>query len=648
MKHLILGTAGHIDHGKTALIRALTGTDCDTHPEEKRRGITINLGFAHLDFPDGLGIGIIDVPGHHDFVHTMVGGASSIDMGLLVVAADEGVMPQTKEHLQIMQVLGVHSGLIALTKIDVADQAQRAAAEIQVREAVSGSFLQNAPIMPVSSLSCEGIEALKDCIRRVAGNAAAKPPGATFRLYIDRIFEAKGFGQVVNGSVLSGRLRVGDSVFLLPGKNASFRVRGLQRHGLAVDEVQAGDRAALNLAGLRRADVRRGMLLSGEELEPVDLLDAQLELFREAPELKLRSQCIFYLGTHECQTKVHLLDRDSLSGGTLGLAQLHLQKAGVFYYGDRFVLRDSSGACTIGGGRIIDALPLHHRRRPPELVARLQKIAAGGKAEAFAAEIRKRPGAISGGHLARVFNLPPAELLEEYAASLPQDIVCRKDGRRLLFITKDQDESLRARMLEILNDFHRQNPLEAGGCSAQELLGLLALPPGGDNRAYLELLLDELRSQGLLKSLGAAWGLAAHEAAAEAGLEREIKFVGDYLKSCGMQVPLMAELIGAARAQGIDEKLVRQVLRYLVGKKQAYSVDDTCLHAELVDSSRIKLLEALHSSPQGVTLAQFRDLIGGNRKVCLSLCNIFDAEGIVLRKGDVRVLTEKGRRVPTV
>jgi selenocysteine-specific elongation factor len=326
MKHLIMGTAGHVDHGKTSLVKALTRIDCDTHVEEKKRGITIHLGFAHLDLGDGETLGIVDVPGHKDFIHTMVGGASGIDFVLLVIAADSGIMPQTREHLNIMRILGIKRGIIVLTKADLVDTELLAMVREEVRELVAGTFLENAPMVDVSAKTGAGLEALQDAIRTLVQQSEAKPEAGVFRLFVDRIFTVSGFGTVVTGSVLSGKVRTGDTLYLLPGKEDGYRVRRLERHGAEVSEIVAWDRSSINLVGLEKADFRRGMLLSDRLLRASTMIDARLEIYEPEVALGHWSQVIFHVGTHEQQARLHLLDKDKLKAGETALVQIHLRE----------------------------------------------------------------------------------------------------------------------------------------------------------------------------------------------------------------------------------------------------------------------------------------------------------------------------------
>jgi len=637
-----MGTAGHIDHGKTALTKALTGIDCDTHKEEKARGITINLGFAHLDLPSGDSLGIVDVPGHKDFIHTMVAGASGIDFVLMVVAADAGVMPQTHEHLQIMEILGIRSGLVALTKIDLVQSDIVDMAEEEIYELVHGTFLEDAPIVRLSSVTGEGVDLLKNSIAEVVSHLEDRPVGEVFRLFIDRIFTVSGFGTVVTGSVVSGSLRVGDKAYLLP-VTKELRVRRLERHGKEVEQVIAGDRASLNLVGLNREDFKRGMTISDRVLRDTKMVDAKLRLFPHSRSFELWNQVIFHLGTYEQQARVHLIDRDQLTGGETALVQIHMDPACIAQYGDRFVIRNSAGDTTLGGGEIIDAAPLHHRRRPEKLVHNMRRIVEGKLPELVASEVRKRFRAVSHKEIADFLNVSPDEVLAVVSKPLPEDVVTYVADNEIYLIVKKEHDRLQEQSLKRIAAFHRRHPLEEKGRTIEELMGVLGIDRRSTTEMMLRLMFEKLKSDGKLKQVGQTWALSSHSAKIEPEMEQRIKLVEKFLKNCGMQTPLMSELTREAKRKGIDEHEMGQILRYLVEKHEAYFIDNEYIHASVVDHCRRALLQALNKRKEGMTVAEFRNLVDGNRKICLLLLAIYDKEGVIKREGDLRVLTDEGQ-----
>src|SRR5229473_3082609 len=380
-RDLILGTAGHIDHGKTSLVKALTGIDCDRLPEEKARGITIDIGFAILDLGD-FRLGIVDVPGHERFIKNMLAGATGIDLAVLVVAADDSVMPQTREHLEILRLLGLRHGLIALTKSDLVDGETCEVVELEIRELVQGSFLEHAPIIRTSAQTGEGIDELKNAIAEICRHVEARTDKEWFRMAIDRSFIVQGHGTVVTGSVTAGSLRIGDEVDWLP-RRERVRVRSLQNHDRQVEEVHRGMRAAINLAGVHHEDVIRGQeLATPGYLEPSRVLTVRLHCLADVKRpIKHRAPVRFHLGTAELMSSVALLDCDTIEPGQWGLAQLFLEAPATATWGQPFVVRESSAAQTLGGGQVLQPVAKKIRRRHLEILERIERLWTGNAQE---------------------------------------------------------------------------------------------------------------------------------------------------------------------------------------------------------------------------------------------------------------------------
>src|SRR5579884_1111805 len=380
-RDLILGTAGHIDHGKTSLVKALTGIDCDRLPEEKKRGITIDIGFAALDLGD-YRLGIVDVPGHERFIKNMLAGATGIDLAVLVVAADDSVMPQTREHLEILRLLGLRHGLIALTKCDLVDDTTREVVELEIRELVKGTFLEDAPLVPTSAHSGRGLDELKAAIAAVCARVEERTGREWFRLAIDRSFVVQGHGTVVTGSVTAGALKVGDEVEWQP-RGERVRVRSLQNHDQPVDEVHRGQRAAINLAGVRHEDVIRGQeLATTGYLRPSRVLTLRLHCLADMKRpIKHRMPARFHLGTAEIMGTLSLLDCDSVEPGGWGLAQVFLDEPATATWGQPFVLRESSATQTLGGGQVLQPVAKKIRRRHLEMLERIERLWSGDARE---------------------------------------------------------------------------------------------------------------------------------------------------------------------------------------------------------------------------------------------------------------------------
>ena len=375
---LVMGTAGHVDHGKTTLVKTLTGVDLDTLPEEKERGLTINLGFTSFDTPSGRRVAIVDVPGHRRFIKTMLAGAHGLDFVLFLVAADDSVMPQTREHLEILELLGVQHGIVVITKTDLVEPDLRELVEAEVAELVAGTFLENAPVIGVSSVTGAGIPELIAAIDQMAGSIRPRERGAFFRMYVDRAFSVAGAGTVVTGTVLAGAVSAGDEVAVQPA-GGSARVRKIQRHGEDVDRARAGQRAAVNLRLVDKAEVERGDLLAAPGMvKPTYMVDARIEVLAGfAQPLTHWTRVRFYLGTRESFGRVVLLDQDEVRPGESAFVQLRLESPAPAVTGDSFILRDFSANWTIGGGRILDAHPTKHKRHRRLVVGDLERREAG-------------------------------------------------------------------------------------------------------------------------------------------------------------------------------------------------------------------------------------------------------------------------------
>ncbi|MFH1829909.1 MAG: selenocysteine-specific translation elongation factor [Pseudomonadota bacterium] len=636
-KHLIMGTAGHVDHGKTALVKALTGFDCDTHPEEKSRGITINLGFAHIDVGQNK-IGIVDVPGHKDFVHTMVGGASGIDFAILVVAADSGVMPQTREHLEIMNVLGVKSGFVVITKADLVTEEVIALAVDEIKEITKGTFLDECPIIKASAITGEGIDDVKAGISQLVEKVEQRASGEIFRMFVDRIFTVKGFGSVVNGSVMSGSIKKGDNAYLIPFKSDSLRIRRIERDRAETDEVCAGDRASLNLVGLDRKDFQRGQVVSDRELPTTQMIDAQIKLFQNSRKFGLWTNLLFHLGTFESMARIHLLDKDEVRKGESVLVQIHMDKPCAIMRGDRFIIRNSSGDTTLGGGEVIDPNPLHHRRRRPYLIKTIQEAASGNLAEMIGYEVRKEYGAISSEEIAISLNLPHEKIIKEIS-NMSDDVVVYPADEQAILILKEENDRLEKKLLKNLESYHKRNPLEVGGRTDQELIGILSLCNKGSEYEYLQRLCAKLAQEKKIKKVENTWAMFDHKVIVDPNFEKDIAAVEKMLLDYKMQTPLMSEMLPKANKLGLAEKEFKHVLHYLIGKKRVCLIESNYIHTSVVNDCRKKLLEHLAGNPTGITVAEFRDLVGGNRKICLLLLGKYDSEGTTKRVGDRRMLS---------
>ncbi|NNJ52120.1 MAG: selenocysteine-specific translation elongation factor [Ignavibacteriaceae bacterium] len=642
MTNFILGTAGHIDHGKTALIKALTGFDCDTHPEEKQRGITINLGFSHLDLPDDNSIGIVDVPGHQNFVNTMVAGAHGIDILLLVIAADSGIMQQTIEHLQIAESLGIKKGFVVLTKIDLVDQESIAKIENDIKDSLEDSFLEGCTILRTSAVTGEGIESIKKYLMGVVEKSSKIENSKIFRMYIDRIFSVAGFGTVVTGSALGGMIKKDDKLFLLPA-NKELRIRKIERHGKEVQNIATGNRVSLNLVGLSKEEFKKGMLLSDRFIEPTLMIDVQLSLFKYIRPIGTWSDVIFLTGTYSNQASMHLIDKSKATGGETVIAQIHLSEPCVVLRGGRFIIRNTSGLKTLGGGEIFDANPLHHKRRTEKTINQLRKISNGDNREFIFSEVRKKRKPVSLKNNTEEFFFHANNVTDSVNSSLPDDISLINTKTETYLILSSEKKKIAAEILGSVENFHKQNAMLEKGRTADELSGVVNKYLNDSTEIILKSILSELVTEQKLKQIENTWSLYNHSAKLDDKLEKQVGFIEKYFKNSNMHVPLHAKLVLQAKTKGIDEKRLNQIIKLLTSENKLIKVESTYIHSSIVRNCRKKLLNYFDNHSDGITVAAFRDLIKGNRKICLLLLNLFDSEETTFRDGDLRRITEKGK-----
>ncbi|MDX9929690.1 MAG: selenocysteine-specific translation elongation factor [Bacteroidales bacterium] len=633
MKHIIIGTAGHIDHGKTSLIRLLTGTDCDTHIEEKQRGITINLGFTHLDLPGGDSVGIIDVPGHKDFINTMIGGACGIDMVLLVIAADSGIMPQTVEHINIITALGIGRGVVALTKTDLVDEELVEMARYEISEFLKNSALRNAPVIGVSSHTGQGKEDLLSAIETLMTEIEDKEPGSLFRMYIDRLFSVKGFGSVVTGSVLGGCLKAGEDVFLLPGDRKKLRIRSLERHGKQVDRVTRGDRAAINLIGLGKEDFERGQLISNRQIEGTIMADAYISLFNDVPALSLWSNVTFITGTFECQARIHLLNRDSMPAGSDAIVQIHLGRKAVLVNRDRFVLRNSSADRTLGGGYIIDSSPLHHRKRTPQLIETLSSLCVNMLTESSLAEnvamlLRREFRPMTIDEVAERLNLSGDDVKAAFQDNRDDFIVYPNDGGEII-ISEKCEKNYMAGILRSLQEFHDKNPLLDKGLETGDIAGKLGLSDIKAGKTYLQLILEKMAGDNLIGRVRNTWTIYGHRPQLDARTLEHLKWLEDDIIGYGEGKPVVEEIEERALARGINRADLSQYISFLGNAGKLKFCGSDFLHVSIADKYRIVLLKSLTSAEKGLSIPEFKELIPGTKRFRALLGEILEKEKLI-------------------
>ncbi len=626
MRNIILGTAGHIDHGKSSLVKALTGTDPDRLKEEKERGITIDIGFADLRYPeDNLTVGIVDVPGHEKLISNMLAGAGGIDMVLLVIAADEGIMPQSREHLAICNLLKIKSGLVAVTKSDLVEKDWLGLVMDDIKNFVHGTFLSNAPVIPVSSKTGENLDQLKKEISTIAQRIASKPSGGLFRLPIDRVFSLKGFGTVVTGTAVSGTISVDEPVEILPC-NLKTKVRGLHSHGRTISTAYAGQRVALNLQGVEKESLRRGdVVVTPASFRPTKTIDAFLELLKESPVLKSKSLVHFYTGTSETVARVILYDREDLKAGEHCYCQLRLQDPVVTMSGDRYILRRFSPLETLGGGETLDPSPARRRRK--DSLTDLDILLNGSLEEKTSLKIEK--SGVHGISANALHGWIQAEL-PAIASALEKLL---KSGEILrheqILLHRNSLEVIQKKLSGLLETFHRKNPLKPG-MSKEEARNLINLDSGLFN-FIISGLKNITADKNILRLKSFSVTLSGNE---EANRTKILTL----LDKKRFQPPSKSEM---AAELNIDPKQLSDILGILSKEGRVVRINESLYLSASSYHDMLSLLRDFFSKKPEITVAEFRDMIGTSRKFALPFLEYLDANNITLRTGDVRKLIQK-------
>ncbi|HNY43361.1 MAG: selenocysteine-specific translation elongation factor [Bacteroidota bacterium] len=651
MKHLIIGTAGHIDHGKTSLIQLLSGIDCDTHKQEKERGITISLGFSHVGLPSGQVLGIIDVPGHKDLIDTMISGASSINLVLLVIAADEGIMPQTSEHLNIINALGIKHGIIVLSKIDLVDEELVEIAKSEIKDFVQNSILENSPIIGVSSHTGEGKDNLILELENFVKSYQETEFKDNFRMYIDRLFVVKGHGSVVTGSVLDGKLESGEEVFLLPSNSKKFRVRAMEKYGKPTEIVQKGDRAAINLIGLKQEDFTRGMLISKNEIVSTKLIDVYISSFDLVPTLKLWTDIIFISGTYQSMGKMHLIDKEKLFAGDDAIAQIHLEKDFVGEIKDRFIFRNSSDDISLGGGFVIDNQPLHHKRRNLELSQKLRNIATnliqGNELESNILRIiEKEPRPFGIDEIVEKTLSSKEEILSEIS-NLSQNI-CVYNNEILIY--SRFDKMFEDKIIAYLKDYHSVNYIFDTGMQSEEILGKFNLGKSNLVKDYLKNLLERLKENSLLDFYENTWILKNHKANIDQKTQSELDWLESEFLAYKDEKPVLLDIEEKASAKNISTKKYKLYLNYFVSKNILVVFNGEYMHSKIFIEAKHKLLNHLKTKENGIYIPEYKEVITGTKKFRGLISDILENQGLIKFIKDsnnesVLLITDRGKMI---
>ncbi len=633
-RHIVIGTAGHIDHGKSALIKKLTGVDPDRLKEEKERGMTTDLGFAFY----GDNATIIDVPGHEKFVRHMVAGASTIDFVLFVIASDDGVMPQTIEHLDILKLLAIKKGLVVITKKDLVEEARVEAVKQEVRELMKNTFLEEAPIIAVSNLTGEGIDEVKKWLDDLITKVKAKKDRGIFRLFIDRAFIIKGFGTIVAGTVLSGRIKVGDTLELLPLKK-KVKVRGLEVHNKKVQEVGTGFRCALNIIGAEKQTISRGDVLAQPGFyEPSNFLNASLYLLYSAGKpLKSFTRLRVHLGTKEILGRVVILEQKELSPGEKAMVQFRLESPVVSDVNDRYVIRTYSPQRTIGGGVIIEPKAVKVKGFDEKLIQHLQRIEAAEPVVMVEENLLlnfELPRKVD--EISYELNLDRSEVNDLIAQLIKDKKIICIDKKRSLYYHRENYEKLKKIILENLAEYHKKNPAHIG--MSQQML-LKKISPGLD-KSLLNFTLWGLAEEKKVRLSGDKVCLFDFAVKLEPVLDRMAKAIEDIYLKTGYKTPGYDEL----KMRGLGpEKALKQVYQYLLDSGVLIQVGEArVFHRKYVEDAERRLVEFLRSHNE-IRVSQFRDLIGATRKYALPLLVYFDTNNVTIKRGEVRVLGQKYR-----
>lgn len=631
MNNSIIGTAGHVDHGKTCLIRALTGIETDRLREEKKRGITIELGFAYLDLPDGGRAGIIDVPGHEKFVRNMLAGAGGIDLALLIVAADEGVMPQTVEHLGILSLLEIQHGIIVMTKIDTVDEDWRQLVAEDIRSQVQGTFLEQAPLIEVSSYTGEGIEQLRQEIFRQLALLGGKRGDIPFRIPVDRVFSMEGFGTVITGTMIEGKLHEGDEVTLYPGEKPG-KVRNIQVHSQSVDTAYAGQRVAVNFSNLKKTDIQRGDVVAPPgTMHTTMMVDVRLNLLKEAHRaVKNTSRLHFYHGSREVLCKAVLLEGDALEPGQSGYAQLRLEETVAVKAGDHFVVRFYSPLETVGGGVILDPSPFKRKRGDEEALEQLKILETGSLQDKICQGIRMgSPHYRTLDFVAVQFGATMDQAREAAQALEQAGQIARITPE--LYLHQQFIQAQGQRLSQILREYHTANPLKEG--MKKEELRTRFLPR--QSQAIADGMLAYYEKTERIKITNGMVSLFRFKVKFDEEAARMTEKLERLYLEGGYTPP---DTEDALAQLGRDQKKAQQVHNALITGGTLVRMDSQiCFHRQHYDKAVKLICGAIREKGQ-ITLAEVRDLLGTSRKYAVVILETLDREKVTKKIGDARVL----------
>lgn len=629
MNNVIIGTAGHVDHGKTSMIKALTGIDTDRLKEEKKRGITIDLGFAYLTLPSGEQVGIIDVPGHEKFIKNMLAGAGGIDFAILVIAADDGFMPQTREHLDILDLLNVKTGIIALTKIDLVDEEWLDMVQGEIRNEIKGSFLENSPIYPISSYTGEGMEELRTAIFELIENVKSRSTTAAARLPVDRIFSVHGMGTVITGTLISGTLKLGDNVQIYPSEKI-IRIRNLQVHSKDVEQAFSGQRVAINLASIPKNEIsRKNTLAAPSSMKITNLIDARITLLPNSKrEVTHNSFLHFYHGAGDYLCKVRLLDRNVLKPGESCYAQLRFDEKIALKEKDRFIIRFYSPLETIGGGIVIDVQASLHRRNSQKVFEELRMLESDSLSDKLLQIIKQQKhNYISLDKLRTLSELDESTFSKEISKLTIDGKIFNLDEANV--VLADYCQNIEQTCNKILNEFHRTNQYQ-NGMRTDELRSRL-LPQ--TNTSTADIFIQKLVDDKLIRIENNKASLFDFHVQYSETDNKLVKQIEEMYEANLFSPPALEDLYNIEPSK---KNKIESLFKAMVSNGNLIATDSkTFFHKSALDLAECKLRQFLETH-QEISLAEFRDLISTSRKFALSLLDYFDRRGITVKIGDIR------------
>jgi len=634
VKELILGTAGHIDHGKTSLVKALTGTNTDRLKEEQKRGITIELGFASLDLPEGTHLGIIDVPGHEKFVKNMVAGASGIDLVAMIIAADEGVMPQTREHMDICSLLGIRHGLTIVTKADLVDEELKELAKDDINDFIQGTFLEDSPVIFVSSHTGEGFDELKKELEKISNQIPSKEKSWFYRLPIDRVFTMKGFGTIITGTSLSGEIEIGETITIYP-KGTKTKVRGLQTHNQNVEKAFAGMRTAVNLQGISKGMIEKGEIIATKDsLTPSYMIDAYFTyLSSNKKPLKNRTRIKFHSGTSENMGNIILLDREFAEPGETIPVQFRLESPVCCVKNDGFVARSYSPVYTLGGGFVLNPVPAKHKRFNEETKELFENLKNGSTPEKILAVIKN--SGFRGSDLRQLSictQIHGKKLDQEISLLLSKNLIVTTDKENPKYFHKDIFETICNEIKLKIEDFHKKNPMKEG-INKDELIHLLK--KGINDKIFLKGINSLVKSGETIMDKNII-RLSAHKISVQKDIKDiKNKIVNEY-KTSGLTPPYFKEM---EKKYSLDKNTAIDVLSLILKENLLVKVkNDLFFYYQGIENLKKNVIKYFEDN-QEMTAPDFKDITGGvSRKYLIPLLEYLDMEKITIRIGDIRKL----------